>query len=144
MALNSSGTGLDTSYITPTQLYVGTEAIDIVKAYCRSGASSYVYEDAPDGYSWHVLEYTLETDPEELYVDIKLKGLDGEKLKFRGVTVSSRTRDIFSYCTKTESGFEKLYCYYAVPNGCMEYMIECGTRVNDTSDTACYHIKDYQ
>ncbi len=47
----------------------------------------YEYSTAPEGYSWHAIEYTLSISPEDLYVDIKLVGLDGEKLKYRGVAL---------------------------------------------------------
>ncbi len=131
---------LESSYITITNLYIGQDAIDIIKEYRNSEASMEPYEDAAAGYSWHVVEYELEKSPMDLYVNIKIEGLDGEQLKYRGVGCSSRTYDIFTYMT---SDYKKLYCYYMVPNGCTEYMLECGTRITDTSDTACYLISGY-
>lgn len=144
-AWNNDVSKLKSEYITINKLYTGDEAVEIIKNYCNSKDCLYKYKDAPDGTSWHVVEYTLDKKPEELYVNIKIEGLDGEKLKYRGVSHTSRTHDIFSYMEKTDDGYSKLYCYYAVPNGCKEYMLECGDRDenNDTSATACYKISDY-
>ena len=142
-ALNNNGKELTETAITIEKLYTGDDAKNIIKAYCESGASPYKYEEAPAGYSWHVVEYSLEKAPTELYVNIKILGLDGEKLKFRGVAASSRTHDIFYQLAETENGYAKAYCYYAVPNGCKEYMLECGDRITETGGTACYRINNY-
>ena len=142
-ALSNDGKELAITNITINKLYTGEEAKNIIKDYCKTNKCLYEYSEAPAGYSWHVIEYTLDHHPDDLYVNIKIEGLDGEKLKFRGVAASSRTYDIFSYAIMTENGCEKLYCYYAVPNGCKEYMLECGTRFTDTKDTACYKIDKY-
>lgn len=136
----NSETGVSSELITIEQLYTGQDAIDIIKNYCASGKSLYNYFDAPEGYSWHVVKYSLEKAPADLYVNIKVEGLDGERLTFRGVSCTTRTYDIF-YDTDATSD---IYCYYAVPNGCEEYMLECGDRQTDTSDTACYYVGGYR
>lgn len=141
-ALNNSGKGLERTNITLKKLYTGDKAVDIIKKYCETEACPYEYTDAPVGHSWHVIEYTLEKRPEELYVNIKLKGLDGETLKYRGNTISSRTYDIFYLIKETEDGYTKLYCYYAVPNGCQEYLLSCGSDTR-TPNVAYYLINDY-
>lgn len=131
--------GFESSYITIEELYTGEDAIAIIKAYCNSGKSPYAYANAPNGYSWHVVRYSLEKSQKELYTNIKIEGLDGERLTYRGVSCTTRTYDIiYDWNSKTD-----LYCYYAVPNGCKEYMLECGDRYEDTSETACYLINNY-
>lgn len=143
-SLSNDGQSLEIAYLTVNNLYTGEEAENIIKKYCNSAECLYEYEDAPAGYSWHVIEYTTDTAPEDLYIDIRLRGLDGGKLKFRGVAASERTHDISVYTAKTENGYEKQYCYYAVPNGCTEYMLECGKGINETGDTACFRISNWQ
>ena len=53
------------------------------------------------------------------YVNVKLRGMDGENLKFRGIAYSQRTYDISVSDTE-------FYSFYAVPNGCREYVLEIG------------------
>ena len=45
--------------------------------------------------------------------------MDGENLKFRGIEYTQRTYDI--PVSDTE-----FYSFYAVPNGCREYVLEMG------------------
>lgn len=125
--------------ITIEQLYTGDEAVNIIKEYCNSGKSMYKYTDAPVGYSWHVVRYSLSKSQNELYTNIKIEGLDGERLKYRGISCTTRTYDIIY----DWDGTTDLYCYYAVPNGCKEYMLECGNRYESTSETACFKILGY-
>ena len=63
--------------ITIEQLYTGNEAINIIKNYCTSGKAMYQYADAPEGYTWHVIRYSLLKPQSELYTNIKVEGLDG-------------------------------------------------------------------
>lgn len=128
------------NYMTINAVYTGEDAINIIKGYCESGNAAYEYQDAPAGCSWNVIEYTLAKSQSSAYTNICLEGLDGEKLKYRGVSYKKRTHDIFSYETQTENGYEKLYCFYAVPNGCKEYMIEAGDPGVESLD-AFFHIK---
>lgn len=135
-----SENSLSSGDITIEQLYTGEDAIRIIKDYCASGESMYEYADAPKGYSWHVVKYSLSQSQNDLYTNIKIEGLDGERLVYRGVSCTTRTYDIiYDWDSKTD-----LYCYYAVPNGCKEYMLECGNRYESTSETACYRITGYR
>ena len=73
----------------------------------------------------------------ELYTNIRIEGLDGERLKYHGISCTTRTYDmIYDWDSTTD-----LYCYYAVPDGCGEYMLECGNRYQSTSETACFWIE---
>ena len=127
---------LSSGEITVEQLYTGEDAIDIIKAYCNSGKSMRKYMEAPEGFSWHVIKYSLSQSQKDLYTNIKIEGLDGNRLVYQGVSCTSRTYDIIYDWNKKND----LYCYYAVPNGCKEYMLECGNRYKSTSETACYRI----
>lgn len=78
------------------------------------------YFDPPEGCSWHAVHYTV-SFPSDLscYLNVKLRGMDGEDLKFRGIIYPHRTYDI--KVSETE-----FYAFYAVPNGCPEYVLEIG------------------
>lgn len=143
-ALDNNGKKLDSTTITIEELYTGQEAADMIKDYCNSDAALYDYVAPQDGYTWHVIKYRTEKSPDDLYINIKLEGLDGGKLNYNGIVASSRTYDMFYKISKApDGGYQDLYCYYAVPNGCKEYMLECGNRAKDTSETACYKISGY-
>lgn len=129
--------GLSEGEITIDQLYTGDDAVKLVKEYCQSGKSMYQYADAPAGYSWQVIRYHLSKSQNELYTNIRIEGLDGERLKYHGISCTTRTYDmIYDWDSTTD-----LYCYYAVPDGCEEYMLECGNRYQSTSETACFWIE---
>lgn len=131
--------------INVQRVYKGQTAIKMIKDYCNNHAL-YNYFDPPMGCSWHVAEYYLSykdcsTSP---YIDIKLKGLDGEVLKFKGITYGKRCYDMFHEVEKVEGSdfMGPHYCYYAVPNGCSEYALECGTgNIDYASDSkAAYYL----
>ena len=143
-ALNNTGDQFEAENITIENLYTGADAINIIKEYCNSKECPYKYEDAPAGTSWHCIEYTIDRQPTDLYANIKILGLDGELLKHRGVSYTSRTHDIFYKMTSSDGRYSKMYCYYAVPNGCKEYMLQVGDYIEDANTTAaCYYINNY-
>ena len=115
--------------ISVKRIYTGAQAIDLIKQYCAS-TKDFVYFDAPVGCSWHVAEYALSYVgcSSEPYINIKIKGLDGEPLVYRGVPYSKKSYDI-----NTGEGMK--HCFYAVPNGCTEYALECGTGDIDNADS---------
>ena len=57
---------LSSGEITVEQLYTGEDAIDIIKAYCNSGKSMRKYMEAPEGFSWHVIKYSLSQSQKRL------------------------------------------------------------------------------
>lgn len=66
-----SENSLSSGDITIEQLYTGEDAVRIIKDYCASGESMYEYTDAPKGYSWHVVKYSLSQSQNDLYTNIK-------------------------------------------------------------------------
>ena len=117
------------------EVYEGNEADSIIEKYCEVD-NIHNYEKAPAGCQWNVAKYSLDYSDcdQKPYVNIKLKGMDGDTLKFRGIKYTKRTYDIFT--SKKENGrvWTDLYCYYAVPNGCKEYSLECGDGSLDIKD----------
>ncbi len=119
--------------IVITRHYGQEEAIELIKEYCNSASAIYDYVEAPTGTHWEAVEYTLykEGIEKDIYTNIKFTGLDGEKLYFKGIGYSTRTYDINYKVVKegaTESGY---ICYFAVPNGCNEYMLVVGDAKED-------------
>lgn len=110
----------------------GTEAISIIKNAEKQGLIDYEYFDAPTGCTWQAAHYVLEEG--EGYINVKLRGLDGENLRFRGIEYSQRCFDI-------QISQNEFYSYYAIPNGCPEYALEIGEgTINNSLESGYYHI----
>lgn len=117
-----------------SEVLTGNDAIKLIKQKCNDGTLKYEYFDAPNGCSWNAVHYFIEEGTG--YVNVKLRGLDGENLRFRGIEYSQRSYDI--KVTDTE-----FYSYYAVPNACPEYALEIGEgTINNQLLSGYYHITD--
>lgn len=141
-ARNSKGE-IETPIIRINKIYTGKEAKNIIKN--NLATVSIQYFDAPRGYSWHVAKYDVSfaNCTEEMYINTKVEGLDGNQLYFRGIPCDERTFDAErSVTTDTEGNSVDHYIFYAIPNGCKEYVLKCGE--GDTSDTntllAAYYL----
>lgn len=105
------------------------------------------YKKAPAGESWHIARFYLSCDPTKIYTDVRVRGLDGGKLNYNGISYSSRTYDIQDNIIRYGAGYADIYVYYLIPNGCKSYMLEFGDR--DTAEkknygTACYLVTGYR
>lgn len=116
-----------------TEVLTGKDAEQLIRKYCKNGTLTYAYFDAPRGCSWNVVHYFVEEGIG--YVDTKLRGLDGENLRFRGIEYSQRTYDI-------PVSDKEFYSYYAVPNACPEYALEIGEgTISNELLSGYYHVK---
>lgn len=131
-AVSNDGKQIETTYMSLDKVYIGVNATNIIKNYCDTEKCLYEYEEAPAGYSWHVIEYTTDTAPEDLYIDIHVQTMDGGELQ--------RTHDIFAYVTETERGYTKQYCYYTIPDECKEYILTFGVEVENVIGVARYCV----
>ena len=130
---HNGGSGINN--ITVNAIYYGDEAQMILT---RNGIT-----DKPSGGTeFQVAEYTLLINPEIEYVDIKMTGLDGERLKYQGVSYPMRIYDIMSEMTEANDRYTKLYVYYEVPNGIKEYYLFCGLKFQGFDKPAIYYIEN--
>lgn len=129
---------LVTPIISIRRVYTGQTAIRKIKDYCID-YNDFNYFDPPVGCSWHLAEYYIlwKNCPTRPYIDIKLKGLDGENLRYKGIKYDKRTYDIFSYKKEEDNIEGNVFCFYAVPNGCKDYVLECGTGNIDKENSGC-------
>ena len=132
IAINGSGTSQQ-AIITITNHYGQGEADNLIKRYCASSDAKYEYMDAPEGTHWEAVEYDIDksTVEGEIYTNIKFTGLDGEKLYFKGIGYTTRTYDIANKVKTTGTTESGYISYYAVPNGCTEYMLVVGDGTDD-------------
>lgn len=130
--------------VKPTAIYTEQEAISIIQNHCKKEDTLYEYTEPPVGCSWEVVRYTISYQQNDMYtpyVNIKIVGLDGESLKFRGITYSKRTHDILISENITNGTVTKeLYCFYAVPNGCNEYTLEIGDGTIHNNEESAYYL----
>lgn len=125
------------------QLYKGADAIELI----RQNLTDTDYVSAKDGCSYQAVVYDVDYSQctGTPYVNIKIRGVDGNNLKYRGVKYTKKTHDILN-SAKQEGAWVKGYiCYYEIPNGCSEYVLECGDGTIENVDmitSAYYHITD--
>lgn len=126
------------------KVYTGEAAQRLINKYANAQGRPGEIIEAPDGYSWHLIEYDLsyENCSDTAYVNIKLRGLDGDNLIFKGISVEKRTYDAFQDSYFEGDMIYKNYCYYAIPNGCHSYSLECGDgTISNNYLSAYYHIE---
>lgn len=141
-ATNENGIS-ETPIIRINRIYTGDEAINKIRSLLNQN-TEYKYFDAPEGYSWNVAEYDVSYDncAGTPYINIKLVGVDGNPLVFRGIMSSKRTHDANFAVSVEENNIYGCLCYYPVPNGCKEYALECGDGTTDSKNTdlAAYYL----
>lgn len=141
---NDSTIHYEDAIIKPINVFRGDEAKALINDFCNT-THQYEYIECPPGSAWEVLEYDLnyKNCANDNYVNIKLKGVDGEPLRYRGIKYTARTYDMVYKTEEDGDWVRHFYVYYAVPNGCSEYCLECGERksVNgEEVNAAYYHI----
>lgn len=138
-AFNYESEAYETATITIKKIFTGKEAEKLIKANLQNGE----YFDAKDGSSYHAVVYNVDYTGciGTPYINIKLKGLDGDTLKYRGIKYTKKTHDIDSNIKVNNQVISNYICYYEVPNGCKEYVLECGdgTISNDEEIMAAYY-----
>lgn len=121
--------GYETANMKLLNIYKGKEAISIIKEADQKDTMPDPYFEPADGCTWHVAQYSVDTTAcnSTGYIDVRLRGMDGENLRLRGIEYSQRTYAI----TISENEY---YCFYEVPNGCKEYVLECGEGTVDNAE----------
>lgn len=130
----SSGIDIDGNFqtvlVSISSYYNEETALDIIKNGVKKDGL-YKYFDAPDGCHYEAIEYSVSgSATDSVYVNFKIVGIDGQSLKYKGITYGSRTYDILSTSEYKKDGYTKRICYYPVPNGCKEYVLQFGESGN--------------
>ena len=117
------------------QIYTGLDANLLLE-------SLGVTKTASNGTSYQVIEYTTTCDITKNYTNIKITGLDGNRLEYKGRCYTTRTYDIFDKAENVYNIYSKLYCYYEVPDGCNEYAISVGEYAGGLGIIAFYKFNN--
>lgn len=114
----------------------------LIDAHVRSGNAYYESIEAPMGTHWESVTYDVKHDPSQsYYLNVQMVGLDGEKLKYRGIAYPKRSYDITDNVSE-EGEWEKGYVsFFAVPNGCSDYAVACGDAIEGLGFKAYYRVK---
>lgn len=141
--VNDNGGSYTEAYIRIDQLFSKEETEELVEEYISSGESYYLEMEAQDGMHFEAVSYSvMYLDAEPSYMNIKLCGLDGEDLRYRGVVYPHTTYDIYNRIESTDGWRSGYICFYAVPNGCTEYALSCGPEAGrENRYTAYFYIK---
>lgn len=106
----------------------------------RKNESPFAYFEAPPGCHWESAIYSINYNgtSSKPYINVKIVGADGNKLKYRGIRYSSMTHDL--YTGKEEGSWvNDMIVYYAVPNGCTEYVLKIGDGDDINGRKAAYY-----
>ena len=118
------------------------ETYDCIKKGKARGFLPLDVENAPPGCHWESAVYDINYSgvSSKPYTNIKLVGADGKALKFRGIPYSTRTYDI-SGVRADGDWLRGFVVYYAVPNGCTEYVLRVGDGDDITGwQSAWYYV----
>lgn len=135
-----NGTGTDSAFIHADRIYDAEETKTLIANYCKSGESYYETFEAPPGTHFEAVEYSVNfLSKEPTYVNIMLCGMDGENLRYRGITYSGRTYDILNNVRVEGDWYVGYIAFYAVPNGCKEYALKCGSVADESTGYLAYY-----
>lgn len=108
-------------------IYNGEDAEKIIKQYKGRKTS------LNPGTSFVVVEYSTTKSSVDLYLNLRVCGLDGNRIMVDGKSYTTRTYDLdgteemqFDYNYVV---YGNRYAYYEIPDGCNEYLLQFGERV---------------
>lgn len=124
--------GFQEAYVKATRIYDAEETEKLIKQHIDSGNSYYTSMEPPMGTHFEAVEYDVNfLDEEKSYVNVSLCGVDGEDLRFRGIIYPHMTYDINENVSANGEWMRGHIAFYAVPNGCKEYVIKVGDALPD-------------
>ncbi len=138
--LRSDSLNYEDVYIKPVEILDEKRTISQIQKYINNGLSYYEEYNIPKGSHLEACVYNVKFNTDDVYLNILLKGLDGETLVYQGISYSSRTYDIIY--DETVSGWNNnRIVYYYVPNGCTEYVLQFGDGNGENIQTCFYKIE---
>ena len=126
-------------YVRPTKILNRNETYSRIMQYIKRGEAYYDDIEIPKGSHLEACVYDVKFGSTDTYLNITIRGLDGNKLVYQGVSYSSRTYDIIYDDNKVGWNNERIV-YYFVPNGCEEYVLQFGDGHGEEIKEAYYKI----
>ena len=133
--------GFQEAYVKEVKVYDAEETEKLIQTHIDSGNSYYTGMEAPTGTHFEAVQYQVNfLDEPATYVNISMCGLDGEDLRYRGIIYSHMTYDINENISDDGDWVTGYVAFYAVPNGCDEYVIKIGdAKPDDIAYFATYY-----
>lgn len=139
MNLISDSAEYTEAYVKPKKILDRKETQSRIQQYINRGCAYYEDFEIPKGSHLEACVYDVKFTTEDTYLNITLKGLDGNKLVYQGIAYSTRTYDIIYDDNKVGWNNDRIVYYY-VPNGCTEYVLQFGDGNGEEIKEAYYKI----
>ncbi len=132
---------VETAYVRITALYNAAETQRLVDDYASSGLAYYSTFNAPQGCHLEAVRYDVRyVTQTHSYIDLKVTGLDGYYLIFRGAMYDSRTYNIKWFGgEETNDWYTGYVAFYVVPDGCIDYSLKFGGYGEDGKTGAAWY-----
>ena len=142
-AINQNSGEYDEIFVRFTSYNDEATTKALIAAHVNSGKAYYTKMDAPLGTHWESITYDVKHDPDnDHYLNVQMVGLDGEKLKYRGIAYGKRSYDIPDAVTKSGEWKTGYVAFFAVPNGCSDYAVALGDANEKFGFKAYYRINN--
>lgn len=132
----------EAAFIKVTKVYTEDETKEILREYSENTGNTY-YEslECPEGCHYEAASYDVRyTSTSKSILSIKLLGVDGETLRYRGIPYSSKTHILTGELTESNDWYSGNIVFYAVPNGCFDYSLCCGGIVSSNEDRPAWIV----
>ncbi len=119
---------VETAYVRITGLYDASETQSLVDEYVSNGLAYYSEFKAPQGCHLEAVKYDVKYETiTHSYINVRIDGLDGYNLIFRGNKYDTRTYNIKWFGGEEEKDWYTGYVvFYIVPDGCVDYTLQFG------------------
>lgn len=138
---NEDTTYPEIAYINVIGINDSEETAKLIEEYTSNPDNKkFMMPEVPEGCHLESVEYKVRyASNERSYVNIKLMGVDGDVLRYRGLPYSSKTYDINKEITEENDWYDGYVAFFVVPNGCTEYSI-CAGGVPSIDQSAWYFV----
>ena len=134
--LNEDNGAMEPAYIRINRIIKDSEAEQLLK-------SQGLDVQIPQNCHVEIVEYDIRyTSQSKSYINLCIKGLDGEKLRHRGASYSSKTYDLIKSDTMENDWYLSNMAYYFVPDSCNTYALECSGIVKSKQYSTAWYCID--
>ena len=136
---SNKDTGKEQLMVKITKVLDSKNTEKMIEEATKINALPVKYYPAPSGCHWESIVYSVNFGDSnyEPYTNVKLVGADGKALKYRGIKYPTRTFDVYTG-KRRGSWKDGMIVYYAIPNGCEEYVLKIGDGDNINNWQSAY------
>lgn len=135
--LRSDSVTYEETYVCPSKILDDKATKKEIEKYIKSGRAYYTEMTPQPGCHFEACVYDVKFTTDDTYLNISLKGFDGERLVYQGLSYTPRTYDII-YSDSQIGWNNGRIVFYEVPNGCKGYCLQFGDG-NEEDIKPCYY-----